>query len=425
MIPIIIVSYNNHIYVENTINQIKNINPNYLKNIVIMDNSSTEPDTIAYIDNIVKNSYVSVIRNGGNAGPWVTHCQNRHVYDMMPDKYIITDPDLEFNKDLPTNFIEIIEELSNKYPSKKIGFALKIDDFNKDMFPGDYTLGKNIYEWECQFWTSKIHDPDYELFYADIDTTFSLYSKHHTDKMPIRIAGNFTARHLPWYKTTDIFNLYEKYNLLTRTTGISSITRLVLPYIDNNYVKVQKNGHLFLIENRNKHAAFWRDVYPTLNNNHYKIYESLSSKNKSILDIGYNIGLTSTYFGRISKNVHTVNCNKNDSEKTAVIKNIIRDNCSNVTIYDGNFGEDITFDILNNFLINSNINNYDEFSFININLNGLEENIMQDLYEFQKKINIPIFINIQLTQWKDQSFSRFSFLEENNEIVDNYPIVLS
>ena len=184
----------------------------------------------------------------------------------------------------------------------------------------------------------------------------------------------------------NIFNLYEKYNLLTRTTGISSITRLVLPYIDNNYVKVQKNGHLFLIENRNKHAAFWRDVYPTLNNNHYKIYESLSSKNKSILDIGYNIGLTSTYFGRISKNVHTVNCNKNDSEKTAVIKNIIRDNCSNVTIYDGNFGEDITFDILNNFLINSNINNYDEFSFININLNGLEENIMQDLYEFQKKI---------------------------------------
>jgi len=191
-----------------------------------------------------------------------------------------------------------------------------------------------------------------------------------------------------------------------------------------NYENICKNGHIFLIEKKNKQLKFWRDVYPSWNQELYQIFDSREPKNNSVIDIGYNLALTTLYLSKICRKVCSINCNKNNSEKTTIIKKIINDNCSNVTIYDGNFGQDITFEILNNFLINSNINNYDEFSFININLNGLEENIMQDLYEFQKKINIPIFINIQLTQWKDKSFSRFSFLE-NNEIVDNCPIVLS
>ena len=191
-----------------------------------------------------------------------------------------------------------------------------------------------------------------------------------------------------------------------------------------NRVNVCKNGYTFLINQNNNQLEFWKNDYPTWNENLFKIFDSVNSKNKSVLDIGYNIGLTSTYLGKISKNVHTINCNKNDSEKTIVITNIIKDNCSNVTIYNGDFGEDVTFESLNNFLINNNINNYDEFSFININLNGFEENIMQDLYEFQKKISIPIFINLQLTRWKDQSFSRFSFLKDKIEILDNCPIVL-
>ena len=428
MIPIIIVSYNNYLYVDNTINQIKNINPDYLKNIIIMDNNSNDPETINYLNN--NNSSVSIIRNKSNAGPWVNKGTNAHIFEMMPEKYILTDPDLEFNKNIPTNFIEIMNDLSNKYGCAKIGFALKIDDFQEDMFKGDnYHSGLNIYDFERKFWYYKINDDKYELFLGAIDTTVCLINKKllhdpHFSETSIRIAGNFTARHLPWYKTKDIFNLYEKYNLFKKTTEISTISKLVLPYIENNYTKVYKNGHTFLIENSNKHALFWRDVYSSWNIEHFRIYDSLSSKNKDILDIGYNIGLTSTYLGRISRNVKSINLNSNNLEKT-IVKNIITDNCSNVTIYDGDFGEDITFEGLNNFLINNNINNYNEFSFININLNGFEENMMQDLYEFQKKISIPILINIQFTRWKDQSFSRFSFLEENIKIVDDYPLILS
>ena len=228
MIPIIIVSYNNHLYVENTIKQIQKINSAYLQNILIMDNNSTEPDTILYIENIIKTSRVQVIRNKTNLGPWVSHYQNAHIYNMMPDKFILTDPDLEFNKDLPSNFIEVLEILSNKYPAGKLGFALKIDDYSEDMFAGDtYFWGKNIYDWESQFWKNKIiNEKDYELYHADIDTTFALHNKKYfcgRNENSIRIAGNFTAKHLPWYKKKDLFNLYEKYNLSKKTTTISTM----------------------------------------------------------------------------------------------------------------------------------------------------------------------------------------------------------
>jgi hypothetical protein len=424
MIPVIIVSYNNHIYVENTINQIITINPGYQENIIIMDNNSSDPNTIEYINNIVNTSFVKVIRNEHNNGPWVMHHINPHIYDTMPDKFILTDPDLEFNKNLPSNFIEIIDELSNKYPSRKMGFALKIEDYNDDMFPGPYTSGRNIYDWESQFWNNKIPDDDYELYYADIDTTFSLYSKQHLDKMPIRIAGNFTARHLPWYKTTDIFNIYEKHLLLSKTTSISSITVLLIPYIENNYTKLHKNEHLFLIENSNPQLFFWRDVYPSWNPVLFSNFDLIASKDKDVVDIGYDIALTSLYLGRISKKVHSINCNSVDSEKTPIIKNILRDNCSNVTIYQGNFGKDLTYETLRNFLLeNPVISN--ETAFINININGIEETFLQELYEFQKQINVPILINLCLTEWKDKDTSRFSFLQEGIEIVENYPLLLN
>ena len=422
MIPIIIVSYNNHIYVENTIKQIININPSYRENIIVMDNNSTDPNTIEYINNIVNTSFVQVIKNGTNIGPWVSHHHNTHVYDMMPNKFIITDPDLEFNKNLPINFIEIMDELSNKYPCRKMGFALRIDDFDDDMFPGDYTLGKTICEWENQFWPNKIDDPDYDLYFADIDTTFCLYNKHQGGH-PIRIAGNFSARHLPWYKTRDIFNLYEKYNLLTKTTHISTISKLVVPYIDNNYTKVHKNENLFLIENSNPQLFFWRDAYPSWNSALFNNINLLASKDKDILDIGYDIGLTSSYLSRVSKKVYSINCNSVDSEKTTVIKNIIRDNCSNVTIYDGNFGKELMYETLKNFLIDNPVMS-NETAFINININGNEENFLQELYEFQKVIGVPILVNLCLTEWKNKDTSRFSFLQDGIEIVESCPLIL-
>ena len=36
---------------------------------------------------------------------------NSNIYNSLPDKFILTDPDLQFNENLPNNFIEILIEL--------------------------------------------------------------------------------------------------------------------------------------------------------------------------------------------------------------------------------------------------------------------------------------------------------------------------
>jgi glycosyltransferase involved in cell wall biosynthesis len=208
-----------------------------------------------------------------------------------------------------------------------------------------------------------------------------------------------------------------------RNYNIDSYEDIISNRVFINCENICKNGHMFLIKNNNPALEFWRNVYPSFNQELYKTFDSIESKDKTIIDIGYSVALTTIYLSRISEKVHTINCNKNNSEKTTNIKNIIRDNCSNVTIFDGDFGNNITFCHLINYLNDNNIN-FNNLSFININLNGLEENFMQNFYEFQKNIKVPIIIQLYLSNWNDKNVSRFPFLN-NFEIFDNCVIVLS
>ena len=146
--PILIICYNNYKYVENTINQIVKINNEYLEYIQILDNCSTCINTINYL----KKVNCKVLYNNENKGPWVTSYNNKHIYDNLPDKFIITDPDLKFNENLPNNFIEILSFLSDKHKCHKIGFALDISDFDKMYQSSSYAFNKNIYEWEKEIY---------------------------------------------------------------------------------------------------------------------------------------------------------------------------------------------------------------------------------------------------------------------------------
>ena len=104
--------------------------------------------------------------------------------------------------------------------------SLDISDSDNFYQENNYHSGKNIKQWESQFWVKKIQDNDYILYDASIDTTFTLinwnhYNNDHLDG--IRIAGNFTAKHLPWYKDflknniSDIEYNYMKNNYKSGT----------------------------------------------------------------------------------------------------------------------------------------------------------------------------------------------------------------
>ena len=99
-IPIYIICYNNGFYIENTINQLKSKNiPN--NQITIINNNSTAISTIDILNTLTP-SY-KIINFDVNHGHrvWAHH----DIWNILPEYFIITDPDLEYNQDLPTNFI--------------------------------------------------------------------------------------------------------------------------------------------------------------------------------------------------------------------------------------------------------------------------------------------------------------------------------
>ena len=451
-IPIIIISFNNHKYVKNTIVQLENIDSSIIKNVIIMDNNSSEINTINYL-NTTKHK---VIRNIENKGPWIENYKD--FYNSLPNQFIITDPDLEFNNNLPKNFIQILLSLSDKFKCHKIGFALNIEDSDQ-MYGSVYYNNLNIYDWEKQFWQNKIDDSNYELYDAEIDTTFCLINKQAANKSSkrIRIAGNFTAKHLPWYKKNSFYNAYEKY--IYGTNSYSTISKLFLTHIYNNYSITNKNNEKFLIDSSiSDNLDFWKNIYPAWEPDTFAIFDRFFSTNKIFIDIGAWIGTTSMYGSRKSKHVYSIEAD-NLSIKDLSLN--LSNNCinNNFTIIDKaiynkdginiNFGKNMfmkrskmndstsqihkneTLDhsikvktiTINNVLKKYNINPND-ISLIKVDIEGGEEEILNDLYNLSDKHKIPIYISMHCKWWKNNDLNRFTFLtQDHKNRIKNNPFV--
>jgi len=197
-IPFVIICWNNLTFVKNFVNQIKKYN----RKIIILNNNSTYEPLYEYFTEI-KNELgdkIEIKLLDQNYGHKV-YITLKHI---LPDIYILSDPDLQLNENLPDNFVEILYNLSNKYKIYKIGFALDLSDKEHFLQCENYSMNTSIYNWELQFWQNKIDNDEYELYSASIDTTFCLVNTKYFagDYLTpaIRIAGNFTTKHLPWYK---------------------------------------------------------------------------------------------------------------------------------------------------------------------------------------------------------------------------------
>lgn len=454
-IPIIIICYNNYLYVKNTLEQILTINEEYYKNIQILNNKSTCEDTINFLNSV----NVTVIHNDSNSGPWISPYNNKHVYDVLPDKFILTDPDLQLNENIPGNFIEILSNLSDTYDTHRIGFALSIDDF-EEFYQGPYTLGLSIYDWEKKFWECKINNEEYELYYADIDTTFCLINKKNVDNhnCSIRIAGNFTAKHLPWYINNKIYNnIYQVYVENNRQTKLSTITSLINSYVDNNYFKIYKNNELFLFENNecNPNISFWKGHYNEWENETFEIFDKYLSKDKVFIDIGGWIGTTAMYGSRKSKHVYSIeadnssiidmlinlktNCENNYTLINNAIYNIddvevrfgrnlhienSKMNDSTSHIYNDDIIRDESY-LIKTITLKSILEKYtidvSDISLIKVDIEGGEELILNDLFDIHHNYGVPFYISLHYSWWKDKNLNRFSFLssEIKTKIISN------
>jgi hypothetical protein len=145
--------------------------------------------------------------NSGHIGIFQTDIFNY----ISGNYYIIADPDFDMTH-IPLDVIDKMKYGLEKYTSYgKCGLAIHIDDL-PDAFPGKY----DIINWEQKYWEHPLED---DFYLAHVDTTFALYDKRrligHTYEA-IRIAGPYTARHIPWYLTkynmSDEFLYYCEHN---------------------------------------------------------------------------------------------------------------------------------------------------------------------------------------------------------------------
>lgn len=218
-IPIIIINFNQLQYLKQLVKFLLERN---FSNITIIDNKSTYEPLLSYYKNLDKR--VEVRYMDKNYGHNVFFENENLQKEFSKGYFIITDADIVPNKNLPTDFVQIMLEKLNQYYNKvsKVGFALNIDDI-----PATYPLKEKVQKWEKQFWSKEIET---DIYYAPTDTTFALYKPHykHTCRKDflraLRMAGNFTAQHGGWY--LDPQNLSDEQRFYLKTSNSSSSWRI-------------------------------------------------------------------------------------------------------------------------------------------------------------------------------------------------------
>lgn len=185
-------------------------------NIIIVDNGSTYPPMREYLMQIEKEA--EVIRLRDNRGPRDIFLAPENL-TLLPQYFCVTDPDLEFNIALPGDFVAHLAALTEKHRVGKAGLSLSIAE-TQNMRETSFRIGDRdwkIWEWEAQFWRDKIDELDgkHPVYKASVDTTFAVYNKTYfrmeTFLDAVRVAGDYTCRHLPWYKDIGISDDEARY----------------------------------------------------------------------------------------------------------------------------------------------------------------------------------------------------------------------
>jgi hypothetical protein len=234
-IPVYIPTFNNPTYLANMIRQLKEWNIN---NIIIIDNGSKYDVMLRLLERMERTN--KVIRFERNFGPRYI-IRDMDNLSQLPELFCVTDPDLEFNPRMPQNFIHTLLQITNKFRIGKAGLALDIQDRQLMKQEKFMCVGNPYYiwEWESQFWAKPLGESEdgSPLFKADIDTTFAVYNKkfyrpytffdkirrRQTFLNAIRLGGNYTCKHLPWYRDSklpvaeeEFYKNTQKYSIYSR-----------------------------------------------------------------------------------------------------------------------------------------------------------------------------------------------------------------
>lgn len=171
----------------------------------------------------------------------------------------------------------------------------------------------------------------------------------------------------------------------------------------------------------------------------FEIFDEVKDSNKVAVDIGAWIGATSIWLSKNFKNVISIEA---DKEALTVLKSNLKNNhCENVIVIEKAIFNDSVSELF--FGKNKNrlgeghgdstsqaktiqtnnddytvstvtlyeiLKQYDNISFIKIDIEGGEEMILEDLFTLSAKNNLKIWVSFHYDWWVDKNLDRFNHL---------------
>jgi hypothetical protein len=211
-IPVLICSYNRYHFLKKIIRQLNKLN---IKPIII-DNNSTQKKLLNFYKNKKYKKNFYLLKLNKNYGPSIIY--ENFIFNNIPRYFAYTDPDIEINKSIKKNFLEILKKYSEKYKIQKVGFAIndknlknikiRIGGRNKK----NKIIEKIISLKKIMKKNKRIIESNPVIYKTKIDTTFALYNKKYMkkDKLDaLSLGDEFTCKHLPWEKN---YNLPKEEN---------------------------------------------------------------------------------------------------------------------------------------------------------------------------------------------------------------------
>lgn len=187
-VPVIIICHN---LVSDLVKVVSWLEQTGHERLVLLDNASTYPPLLSYMDNS-PHRVVRLKQNLGHQAPWMSGLVDE-LGSSQP--FVVTDPDVLPEASCPPDAVEYFQELLLTYPEfDQAGFGLRLDDI-----PVSYPYRDAVQRWEAPFWTREVAAG---VFAAHIDTTFAVNRPGTPCKVTeaLRTAAPYRARHLPWYR---------------------------------------------------------------------------------------------------------------------------------------------------------------------------------------------------------------------------------
>jgi len=194
---------------------------------IIIDNASTDSQTKNILSEIQKKGTAQVVYSRKNHGHLVGFMDP--MYQALPDVFAYTDPDLQLHPEIPKNFMEILANLTFEYSVYKAGCALQLEYKGIPAYadnrysisvrkPFLFKESYDVKQWEEGFWKKRISHPELEIYAAPLDTTLAVYNKrmYRGDFIfnSLRVAGSFSAIHLPWFPEVDLMTEKQRAEYL-------------------------------------------------------------------------------------------------------------------------------------------------------------------------------------------------------------------